>query len=166
MVKPTIRFKVFPVSKKDNLHNSSILEDSIKEDSVLEDNKLVPSILDGFKEKNMLAVNIFKKIIERTIPAKIIHEDEQCLAFHDVNPQAPVHILIIPKKEIVTHDEITEGDEQLLGHLHLVAVKIARELQLFDGYRLVLNCKDAGGQSVPHLHLHLLSGRPMSWPPG
>ncbi len=114
----------------------------------------------------MLAVNIFKKIIDREIPAKILHEDDQCLAFHDVNPQAPVHVLIIPKKEIRTHDDLTSADQLLLGHLHLVAIQLAKQLELSDGYRVIINCKEAGGQTVPHLHVHLLGGRPFHWPPG
>jgi histidine triad (HIT) family protein len=114
----------------------------------------------------MLADNIFLKIIERKIAAKIVYEDERCLAFHDVNPQAPVHVLIIPKKVIITHADISEADRDLLGHLHLTAAKIADQLELKDGYRLVLNCKEQAGQTVPHLHLHLLGGRAMHWPPG
>ena len=114
----------------------------------------------------MLPDNIFLKIINKQIPAKIAYEDDQCLAFHDIGPQAPVHILIIPKKVIVTHDDVTEADGALLGHLHLVAVKLVKQLGLEDGYRLVVNCKDKGGQSVPHLHMHLLSGRQLGWPPG
>jgi histidine triad (HIT) family protein len=114
----------------------------------------------------MLSENIFLKIIERKIPAKIIHEDERCLAFHDVHPQAPVHVLIIPRKVIATHADIGEEDEELLGHLHMVAARLAKQLGLDQGYRLVLNCKEQAGQTVPHLHLHLLGGRPMHWPPG
>jgi len=114
----------------------------------------------------MLQDNIFLKIIERKIPAKIIHEDDRCLAFHDVNPQAPVHVLIIPRKEVRTHDDLTEADRDLLGHLHMVAIKLASELKLTDGYRVVINCKERGGQTVPHLHVHLLGGRDMRWPPG
>lgn len=114
----------------------------------------------------MLATNLFLKIIKREIPAKIAHEDDLCLAFHDINPQAPVHVLIIPKKVIPTHADVTEADKELLGHLHLVAAKLAVDLGLNDGYRLTLNCKDRGGQTVPHLHLHLLGGRDFHWPPG
>jgi histidine triad (HIT) family protein len=88
------------------------------------------------------------------------------VAFHDVNPQAPVHVLIIPRKEIRTHADIQPEDAPLLAHLHLVAARLAEKLGLTDGYRLVLNCKERAGQSVPHLHLHLLGGRAMSWPPG
>ena len=114
----------------------------------------------------MMSDNIFEKIIERKIPANIVYEDDQSLAFRDINPQAPVHVLIVPKKVIATHDEITEADRELLGHLHLVAVKLAQQLGLKDGYRLILNCREQAGQTVPHLHLHLLGGRPMHWPPG
>jgi histidine triad (HIT) family protein len=114
----------------------------------------------------MLADNIFLKIIEKKIPARIVHEDETCVAFHDVNPQAPVHVLIIPRKVIPTHADLKPEDRELLGHLHLVAAQLAEKLGIGDGYRLVLNCKERAGQSVPHLHLHLLGGRPMTWPPG
>ena len=114
----------------------------------------------------MLADNLFLKIIEKKIPARIIHEDEHCLAFHDVNPQAPVHILIIPRKVIRTHADLQPEDRDLLGHLHLVAHQVAEKLGLGEGYRLVLNCKERAGQTVPPLHLHLLGGREFSWPPG
>jgi histidine triad (HIT) family protein len=114
----------------------------------------------------MMTDNIFQKIINRQIPANIVHEDDHCLAFKDINPQAPVHVLIIPRKVIPTHADITEVDRDLLGHLHLVAARLARELGLQAGYRLVLNCQEQAGQTVPHLHLHLLGGRPMAWPPG
>ena len=114
----------------------------------------------------MLADNIFLKIANKQIPAKIIHEDKLCVAFHDINPQAPVHVLIIPRKVIATHAEISEADRDLLGHLHLVAAKLAQQLGLQEGYRLVLNCKVLAGQTVPHLHLHLLGGRAFTWPPG
>lgn len=114
----------------------------------------------------MLPVNIFKKIIDREIPANIIHEDDVSLAFHDINAQAPMHVLIIPKKVIRTHDDISQEDQAMLGHLHLVAQKLARQLNLTDGYRLVLNCKEQAGQTVPHLHMHLLGGRDLAWPPG
>ena len=114
----------------------------------------------------MLKDNIFQKIIDKQIPAAIVHEDEKCLAFKDINPQAPVHVLIIPRKVIPTHADLTDADRDLLGHLHLVAVKLAKQLGLADGYRVVINCHDRGGQMVPHLHLHLLGGRQMTWPPG
>ncbi len=114
----------------------------------------------------MMADNLFLKIINKTIPAKIAYEDDLCLAFHDINPQAPTHVLIIPKKVIRTHDELTAEDQSLLGHLHLVAIKLAKELGVASGYRLVINCREQAGQTVPHLHLHLLGGRDMTWPPG
>lgn len=114
----------------------------------------------------MMTDNLFQKIIERKIPAAIVYEDEQCLAFRDINPQAPVHVLIIPRKVIPTHDAIAPEDRELLGHLHLVAAKLAREQGIGDGYRLVINCKERAGQTVPHLHLHLLGGRDFHWPPG
>jgi histidine triad (HIT) family protein len=114
----------------------------------------------------MTSDNIFQKIIDKQIPAQIVYEDEQCLAFRDINPQAPVHVLIIPKRVIATHDAILESDAELLGHLHVVAADLARQLGLGDGYRLVVNCRESAGQTVPHLHLHLLGGRDFIWPPG
>ena len=114
----------------------------------------------------MAEKTIFKRIIDKEIPAKILYEDDQCLAFHDVNPQAPTHVLLIPKKEIPSLDRLTSEDQMLLGHLLLVIRKLAEQLQLTGGYRLVINCGPDAGQTVDHLHLHLLSGRPMKWPPG
>ena len=114
----------------------------------------------------MLTDNLFLKIIEKKISARIVYEDDQCLAFYDVNPQAPVHVIIIPRKVIPTHADVTPEDGDLLGHLHLVAAQLAKQLGLTDGYRLVVNCKEQAGQTVPHLHLHLLGGRDMGWPPG
>lgn len=114
----------------------------------------------------MMADNIFLKIIDRSIPAKIAYEDDQCLAFHDIRPQAPVHMLIIPKKVIRTLDDATTEDQAVLGHIQLVAAKLAKELGLEQGYRLVVNCNEHGGQTVPHVHYHLLGGRDMTWPPG
>jgi histidine triad (HIT) family protein len=115
----------------------------------------------------MMTDNLFQKIIERKIPANIVYEDERCLAFKDINPQAPVHVLIIPKTKVIpTHADITEADRDLLGYLHLVAAKLAVQLQIADGYRLVINCKERAGQTVPHLHFHLLGGRDLGWPPG
>jgi histidine triad (HIT) family protein len=118
------------------------------------------------ENKAVMTDNIFLKIVERKIPADIVYEDDRSLAFRDINPQAPVHVLIIPKKVIPTHADVTEADKELLGHLHLVAAKLAQQLGLKDGYRLVLNCQEGAGQTVPHLHLHLLGGRAMHWPPG
>ena len=114
----------------------------------------------------MLADNTFLKIIDKSIPAKIAYEDDRCLAFHDIGPKAPVHVLIIPKKAIRTHDDIGDEDAALIGHLHVVAAKLAKELGLSAGYRIVINCKEGAGQTVPHLHLHLLGGRDFTWPPG
>ena len=109
---------------------------------------------------------IFKRIIDKEIPAKIVHEDDLCMAFHDVAPQAPVHVLVIPKKEIASTDQLTEEDAVLLGHIYGVIRKLVKELGLEKGYRVVTNCGNHGGQTVYHLHFHLLGGRQMSWPPG
>ena len=110
---------------------------------------------------------IFKKIIDKKIPADIVYEDELCLAFKDVNPQAPVHVLLIPKKEIRTLQDIKDEDEKLLGHMLLKIKEIANQLGLADdGYRTVINCNEHGGQTVYHLHIHLMGGRNMKWPPG
>lgn len=110
---------------------------------------------------------IFSKIVAREIPADIVYEDEDVLAFKDVNPQAPVHVLIIPKREIATVNDLTPDDAELVGKLVLAARQVAQALGVAeDGYRVVVNCNAAAGQSVYYLHLHLLGGRPMSWPPG
>ena len=112
---------------------------------------------------------IFDKIIAKEIPAKIAHEDEQCLAFHDVNPQAPVHVLVIPKhRDGLTRLSKCRPDQAaLLGHLLVTASKIAHDLGLAeDGFRIVVNDGPSGGQSVYHLHVHILGGRPLGWPPG
>jgi histidine triad (HIT) family protein len=110
---------------------------------------------------------IFSKIIAREIPADIIFEDDLCLAFHDVHPQAPVHALVVPKKEIPRVALAAAEDEPLLGHLIFVAQTVARQLNLHEtGFRLVINNGRDGGETVPHLHVHILGGRPMGWPPG
>lgn len=110
---------------------------------------------------------IFSKIIAKEIPAKIVFEDDKCLAFHDVNPQAPTHILIIPKKEIRSMAEVTPEDAAVLGHMMVKASDIARELGIAErGFRLVVNTNQWGGQTVYHLHIHLMSGRAFKWPPG
>ena len=114
----------------------------------------------------MLPTNVFQKIIDREIPATIVYEDALCLAFKDAGPKAPVHVLIIPKTVIRTHADLTPEDAAVMGHIHLVAAKLAKEFGLTAGYRLVLNCDEGGGQTVPHLHLHLLGGREFGWPPG
>jgi histidine triad (HIT) family protein len=109
---------------------------------------------------------IFKRILDKEIPADIVYEDDRCLAFRDINPQAPTHVLIIPKNEIVSLADVRESDAPLLGYLLLVAQKLASKLGLANGYRVVINCGRDGGQTVDHLHLHLLGGRSMKWPPG
>jgi histidine triad (HIT) family protein len=109
---------------------------------------------------------IFSKIIARTIPARIEYEDDRCLAFHDVAPQAPVHVLVIPKRPIASLADVGDEDAPLLGHLLAVAARLARQLGLSQGYRLVINCGRDGGQTVDHLHVHLLGGRGLGWPPG
>lgn len=109
---------------------------------------------------------IFGKIIRREIPADIVYEDDQCLAFKDINPQAPVHVLLIPKKEIDKLGNAGTSDQALLGHLMLAAGKIARQLGVGDAFRVVINNGAEAGQSVFHLHLHVLGGRPFRWPPG
>ena len=114
----------------------------------------------------MLADNIFLKIIDKSIPAKMAYEDDLCVAFHDIHPQSPTHVLIIPRKVIRTLDDAAPEDLMLLGHLQLVAAKLAKQLGLAKGYRVVVNCNKDGGQTVPHLHVHLLGGRHMAWPPG
>lgn len=109
---------------------------------------------------------LFSKIIDREIPAKIAYEDDDCIALHDINPQAPVHVLIIPKKPIPRLTEATANDQALLGKLMLTAASLARQLELDQGFRVVINNGPFGGESVPHLHVHLLGKRPLRWPPG
>src|SRR5688572_13566937 len=114
-----------------------------------------------------MSKTIFEKIIAREIPAKIIWEDEQLIAFHDVSPKAPTHVLIIPKKPIARIGEATGEDQAVLGKLLLKAAEVAAKLGLDKtGYRLVINNGKDGGESVPHLHCHILGGRSMQWPPG
>ena len=110
--------------------------------------------------------SIFEKIIDREIPAEILHEDDTCIAIKDIEPQAPVHILIIPKTKIIRIAEANESDQPTLGHLLLIAQKLAKEQILGDGFRIVINNGPQGGESVPHLHVHLLGGRQLKWPPG
>ena len=110
---------------------------------------------------------IFHKIINKEIPADILYEDEQVIAFRDIAPAGPVHVLIVPKQTIPTISDVSVEDEQLIGHMHIVAVKVAEKLGVSeDGYRLVINCGENGGQTVFQLHLHLIGGRKMEWPPG
>jgi histidine triad (HIT) family protein len=114
-----------------------------------------------------MSKTIFEKIIAREIPARIAYEDDQVLAFHDINPQAPVHVLIVPKKPLARLAETNDDDKALLGHLLLKAAAVAAQLGLNQsGYRLVINNGRDGGESVPHLHCHILGGRAMRWPPG
>jgi histidine triad (HIT) family protein len=109
---------------------------------------------------------VFKKIIDGEIPADLVYEDELCLAFRDIQPHAPTHVLVIPKKEIASVGEISDTDGDLLGHIWTVIPKLAAQLKLGGGYRVVVNCGPDGGQSVDHLHFHLMGGRKMKWPPG
>jgi histidine triad (HIT) family protein len=113
-----------------------------------------------------MSETIFSKIINRKIPANIVYEDDLALAFKDVNPQAPTHILVIPKKPIPKLDDSTPEDQELLGHLLLTVKKVAALVGLKNGYRVVINNGNDGGQTVYHLHLHILGDRPMQWPPG
>ena len=117
-------------------------------------------------DETLRAMTIFEKIIARQIPAKIIWEDEDAIAFHDVDPQAPVHVLIVPKKAVPRLADATDEDATLLGKLLLVARDVAKELELSSGYRVVINCGPDAGESVPHLHVHLLGKRALAWPPG
>lgn len=109
---------------------------------------------------------IFCMIANKEIPAKVVFEDDQLLCFHDLEPQAPVHVLIIPKKHITSMDDVTDEDKELLGHLMIKVKDIAKELGLENGYRLVNNCGEDGFQTVKHVHFHLLGKRKMTWPPG
>jgi histidine triad (HIT) family protein len=110
---------------------------------------------------------IFCKIADKKIPSKIVHEDDQCVAFDDVNPQAPTHTLVIPKRHVASVAEMTEADTGLLGHLMIVGSKVAKQKGIAEGgYRFVINTGKFGGQTVFHLHLHVLGGRAMHWPPG
>ena len=109
---------------------------------------------------------LFSKIIARQIPADIVYEDTHCLAFRDINPQAPTHVLLIPKQEIPRLADAGKADQDLLGHLLLAAGKVAKQLGVGDAFRLVVNNGAEAGQTVFHLHLHILAGRPLHWPPG
>ncbi|HAW98308.1 MAG TPA: histidine triad nucleotide-binding protein [Opitutae bacterium] len=109
---------------------------------------------------------LFEKIINREIPADVLHEDETCIAIRDIAPQAPVHALVIPKKVIPRIAEARREDQEVIGHLLLVAGQLARSEKLDDGFRIVINNGSDGGETVPHLHVHLLGGRQLRWPPG
>lgn len=110
---------------------------------------------------------LFSRIIDREIPADIVYEDDLCLAFGDISPQAPVHVLLVPKKPIPSTNDITEADSPLIGRLYCVVAKLAKELGIAEsGYRVTTNCGPDACQTVPHLHFHILGGRPFGWPPG
>jgi histidine triad (HIT) family protein len=109
---------------------------------------------------------LFQRIEDGEIPGNFVHQDEKCFAIRDIRPVAPVHILIIPRKPIAGNHDVTPEDAPLVGHLFVVARALAESENLADGYRLVFNCGPDGGQEVPHLHLHLIGGRKMTWPPG
>ncbi|BBD52954.1 MULTISPECIES: histidine triad nucleotide-binding protein [Planktothrix] len=113
-----------------------------------------------------MADTIFNKIIRREIPADIVYEDDLCLAFRDIAPQAPVHILVIPKKTIPQLADATPEDHALMGHLLLKVKQVAQDAGLDGGYRVVINTGEDGGQTVDHLHFHILGGRQLQWPPG
>ena len=113
-----------------------------------------------------MAKTLFEKIIDREIPASIVYEDEQCVAFRDINPGAPTHVLLVPRKPIARLSDATAADQALLGHLLLAANTVAGQLGVGDAFRLVVNNGAGAGQSVFHLHLHILGGRPLKWPPG
>ncbi len=113
-----------------------------------------------------MAETIFTKIINKEIPADIVYEDDRCLAFRDINPRAPVHILIIPKKAMAPLNDAESGDRELLGHIMLTVNRVAEKEGVADAYRLVLNNGAGAGQEIFHMHFHLLAGRPFSWPPG
>jgi histidine triad (HIT) family protein len=109
-----------------------------------------------------LMTTLFTKIIQREIPAEVVYRDDQVTAFRDIRPQAPVHVLIVPNKEISSVNDVEEEEEALLGHMFVVAKKIARKEEVAeDGYRLIINCGKHGGQEIPHLHMHLFGGRPL-----
>ncbi|QEG37361.1 histidine triad nucleotide-binding protein [Bythopirellula goksoeyrii] len=110
---------------------------------------------------------LFEKIADKEIPAEIVYEDDQCVAFRDVNPQAPTHVLVIPREPIPSLESLAETNAPLLGHLWMVIRDVARQEGIAQGgYRVVVNCGQDGGQTVDHLHFHVLGGRPLQWPPG
>jgi histidine triad (HIT) family protein len=113
-----------------------------------------------------MAKTLFQRIADGEIPAKLVHRDERCVAFHDIAPQAPVHILVVPREPVARIAEATPDQAELVGHLLLVGARVAAEQGLRDGFRLVVNNGRHGGETVPHLHVHLLGGRALGWPPG
>jgi histidine triad (HIT) family protein len=126
-------------------------------------------LIDASQSVKLLLVaekTLFQKIMDREEPGDILYEDDRCVALRDINPQAPTHVLIVPRKPIPTLDALTEDDEALIGHLFLIAQRVAAEEGLADGYRTVFNNGPDARQTVDHIHLHLIGGREMSWPPG
>jgi len=126
-------------------------------------------LIDASQSVKLLFVaekTLFQKIMDREEPGDILYEDDRCVALRDINPQAPTHVLIVPRKPIPTLDALTEDDEALVGHLFLIAQRVAAEEGLADGYRTVFNNGPDARQTVDHIHLHLIGGREMSWPPG
>ena len=113
-----------------------------------------------------MSKTLFQRIADREIPTTFLHEDDLCIAFRDIAPQAPVHVLVVPRKAIPRIAEASSDDQALLGHLLLVARTVAQELNLKNGFRIVINNGKDAGESVPHLHVHLLGARPLDWPPG
>ncbi|HWA99058.1 MAG TPA: histidine triad nucleotide-binding protein [Pirellulales bacterium] len=113
-----------------------------------------------------MSKTIFQRIADHEIPADIVYEDEHCLAFRDLHPQAPTHVLLVPKRPIVSVDHLAAGDAALVGHMLCTIRQIAAQLGLTGGYRVVANCGPDAGQSVDHLHFHILGGRSLAWPPG
>ncbi len=110
---------------------------------------------------------LFCKIRDGAIPSKMAYQDDRCIAFHDINPQAPMHVLVVPRKHVPTLNDLADEDTALVGHLHQVAAKLAREAGHAEaGYRTLFNCNRGAGQTVFHIHLHVLAGRPLGWPPG
>ncbi|XP_078266011.1 putative HIT-like protein Synpcc7942_1390 [Rhinoraja longicauda] len=136
--------------------------------SQVKDNEVLKAKLadDARKKYGNQPPTLFSKIIDKSVPADIIYEDDQCLSFRDVNPQGPVHFLVIPKVPIPRISAATDDDEELLGHLLIVAKNLAKKEKLTDGYRMVINDGKNGAQSVYHLHIHVIGGRQMGWPPG
>ena len=114
----------------------------------------------------MTEKTLFQKIMDGELDGEILYEDDRCAVLRDINPQAPTHVLIVPRKAIPSHDDLTEGDEALIGHLFLVAKKVAADEGLTNGYRTVFNNGRDANQEVDHIHLHLLGGRALGWPPG
>lgn len=114
----------------------------------------------------MTEKSVFKRIIDGEIPADVVYQDEHCLAFRDIHPQSPTHLLLIPKREIPSLDALQDHDHALAGHLLMTIARLAKDMDLRGGFRLVCNCGPDAGQEVPHLHFHLLAGRPLGWPPG